>query len=464
MFITLVSGAILPAPSVSLRALYRSPPNSITTYLVTAAAVRTCAVLSWAPDGGQAVLEGRARSEAVADEPWSEWTVAATLAGDADSYVQELEPGLAFQLRLRRGGEPFSEPTPILSALGEGQTAESIEGCYVPEPARAAAAAAAVDAAPKGGAGSSTMVDDDMPWDSPGAATADAKNARGGREAEAPPQAEHARADEWAPPLQPPPLLAAVPTSAEVALLQAQASLLSAVRSGRRRLRVDLLAPGLNRLIENSHAYSEPLMGFAALHLAEAMQHLRVKVIFPSAGTAAGGEAAFRRALGRDLRSHVSVGAVSGAVTRDAIAEGHDFTARCVSAADPCDAYLVAAPANARGDAVVLAVEQAVEKMPDATWILFNPDLEDTILSYTFGISTSDACRKFVETFEHAYYYRGLFQIQRPSNRPVERGALLHHHDGPWVAHGLCPTAGGYEHLRTFKAAPTRAQLSNLPW
>ena len=89
---------------------------------------------------------------------------------------------------------PFSEPTPILSALGEGQTAESIEGCYVPEPARAAAAAAALDAAPKGGAGSSTMVDDDMPWDSPGAATADAKNARGGREAEAPPQAEHARA------------------------------------------------------------------------------------------------------------------------------------------------------------------------------------------------------------------------------------------------------------------------------
>ena len=117
-----------------------------------------------------------------------------------------------------------------------------------------------------------------------------------------------------------------------------------------------------------------------------------------------------------------------------------------------------------RGDAVVLAVEQAVEKMPDATWILFNPDLEDTILSYTFGISTSDACRKFVETFEHAYYYRGLFQIQRPSNRPVERGALLHHHDGPWVAHGLCQKAGGYEHLRTFKAAPTRAQLSNLPW
>ena len=76
----------------------------------------------------------------------------------------------------------------------------------------------------------------------------------------------------------------------------------------------------------------------------------------------------------------------------------------------------------------------------------------------------ADACRKFVETFEHAYYYRGLFQIQRPSNRPVERGALLHHHDGPWVAHGLCQTAGGYEHLRTFKAAPTRAQLSNLPW
>ena len=36
---------------------------------------------------------------------------------------------------------------------------------------------------------------------------------------------------------------------------------------------------GLNKLIENSHAYSEPLLGFTALALAEA---LCARAIYPS--------------------------------------------------------------------------------------------------------------------------------------------------------------------------------------
>ena len=49
----------------------------------------------------------------------------------------------------------------------------------------------------------------------------------------------------------------------------------------------------------------------------------------------------------------------------------------------------------------------------------------------------------FVQTFEQCYYYRGVFQLERPSNRPLERGAVLKHFDGPWGAHGLCAEAGG---------------------
>ena len=71
------------------------------------------------------------------------------------------------------------------------------------------------------------------------------------------------------------------------------------------------------------------------------------------------------------------MGAISGAVTRTLIADGFDFTSKCVDAAAPSDVYLIAAPTNSRGDAVVLAVEQAVNKVPGACWVLLNPDLED---------------------------------------------------------------------------------------
>lgn len=187
-------------------------------------------------------------------------------------------------------------------------------------------------------------------------------------------------------------------------------------------------------------------------------------VIFPSAGTAAGGHAAFVQAMGRHVDPHVRMGGFSGAVTRDLIASGHDFTPGIVNPDDPCDVYIFASPANSRGDAVVLAVEQAVEKLPEASFVLLNPDLEDTVLSYTFGIHTSDKCRKFVSNFETTYAYRGIFQIERPSNRPLERGAVLHHHGGPWTAHGLCQKAGGFELLASFDSKPSKAELGGVPW
>lgn len=109
-------------------------------------------------------------------------------------------------------------------------------------------------------------------------------------------------------------------------------------------------------------------------------------------------------------------------------------------------------------------MQQAVAKVPGATWVLMNPDLEDTVLSYTFGIKTSGACRSFVRTFRSAYFFRGIFQIERPSGRPLERGALLHHHGGPWVAHGLCAEADGFAELASFAEEPSKAELGGVPW
>ena len=131
--------------------------------------------------------------------------------------------------------------------------------------------------------------------------------------------------------------------------------------------------------------------------------------------------------------------------------------------------------------------------MPDACFVLLNPDLEDTILSYTFGIKTSDAVRKvrpacepprpltrsppvrkraglitaslrsqFVAQFSTCYYYRGTYQMERPANRPIERGYLLSHFGGPWVAFGV--GSGGHNELASWDKKPSRSQLSLLSW
>ena len=53
--------------------------------------------------------------------------------------------------------------------------------------------------------------------------------------------------------------------------------------------------------------------------------------------------------------------------------------------------------------------------------------------------------------------------MQRPANRPIERGALVRHFGGPWVAYGL-GIGGDFEARRSFEEQPSRAQLSAVPW
>lgn len=450
----------------SIRAIHSSPKTSVASYLIEPRSVRTAVLLTWPRDVSIAgwLVEVSVLHEA-AGKDWHAWEPAATLPASETSHLINLEPGLSYAFRIAglsdaEGQMPFGEATPPVSVLGDPSGAlqyDAISGCYLPHEAEAMSANAAAGAEEEE-AEEDEQEHEAMPWDAAGLAAV--------RPSRAPPPAPTAadalRTDVWA--AGETPLLSLVPTSADLALLQAQSSLLAAVRAGEKRLRVELLCPGLNRVIESSHAYSEPLLGFTALALAESLRGLKVQCVFPSAGTGAGARSAFEKAASHPLSSHVSVGAFSGAVTRDAIASDHDFTAKCVDPEAPADVYLVVAPTNSRGDAVALAVRQAVDKVPGACWVIFNPDLEDTILSYTFGITTSDAVRSFVGAFKPCFYYRGIFQTLRPSNRVLERGCLLHHFKGPWVAHGLCAAAGGFDELASFEERPSRAELSALPW
>jgi len=467
-----------PPPHTMIRSLRSDPPTSTYSYLSTPRLISVFAVLSWSssPDAAGILLEGRARSEVVQDAKWGDWGQAALLEGTETSHVFTLEPGLEYSFRMARlteaqGQLPFSEPSEVVSVLCSSVEATTIKGpstAAAPPPATRPTDDDAMpwDVAPRmkkqQAQRAQATADVGQPWDAAGCHSVE--ECVVDAEARATPGEQHPRADEWRHGVGGNhPLLTVVPTTPELALLQAQASLNAAVRSGATRLRVETMPPGLNKVIENSHAYSEPLLGLTALALAEALRVRRVCVVFPSAGTGAGGQAAFARAVGRPVSAHVSVGALLGAVTRDGIATGVDYTAKCVSADDPCDVYIVAAPTNSRGDAVVMAIEQAVHKVPSACWVLLNPDLEDTILSYTFGIKTSSACRSFVRSFGDAiYHYKGVFRMQRPSNQPLERGALLHHHGGPWVAFRKTPD--GWVEGSSFDKRPSKEQLSSVRW
>jgi len=507
-----------PAPSVRLSALHTAPTRSTASYLTVLRVVHVCAVLTWQPDSGTPAawrLEGRVRPEALTGAEWSEWEAAVTLDGTTTSYAFPLEPGLSYSFRLAELDKderpaPFSQPTPLISALGwPGSRVEVIGECRMPAAAEVEGSAmsqASEDAlaalkapifrqwhAPFHGVSSMSLEsgDADMPWDSVGGSH------RPPTPPSAPSLSEYLRADSWIPPESP--LLSIVPTSAELALLQAQSSLVTAVRMGRQqagfvrgleqgqgtattvcarveashsarvlstddgatpqldlakdrstgtyfplpvmgpteqtgsegqqgpRLRIELQPPGLNRHIENSHSYSEPLLGLSVLALAEALRGLRVTVVFPDTGSAAGGQDAFRKALGRPVGSHVRVGSVSGAVTRELIQEQYDFTAETVDPMDPSDVYLFAAPANSRGDAAVLAIQQAVAKvrrlhmLPLQGHVLSYPRLPHSLTATVVGRRRSQAQRGCSSILT----WRTRFSRIRSASPPQTRAVTL---------------------------------------
>lgn len=464
MVIIAAISALAPPPAVSMRALTRAPTSSIASYLIKPQSLPISALVSWqtvaleftTTDVDGWLLETSVCSEAAAAE-CSDWEAVATLQADETSHVVNLEPGLGYRFRVaglsnEEGQLPFGEPTPVISSLGDPNGIDEAKASSMTASFGATLPLWPGDPPPPPSP-PAPAIEEAMPWDTPGQAAAPPPAA--------PAASESLRAVAWGAGEQP--LLSIVPTCAELALHQAQASLVAAVCAGETRLRVDMLPPGLNPALEGSHSLSEPLLGFSALALADALKGLKVQAVFASAGTAAAANKYYERFAGR--LASCELGALAGAVTRDEVKAGQDFTPS-VDADAPCDVYVFVAPRNARGDAVALAVEAAVERVPSACFVLLNPDLEDTVLGSTFGIGLSQQVRQMMKAFRTCYHYKGAFQIVRPANRPLERGCILRHYGGPYVAHALRAEAagGGFERLEAFEELPSREQMGALRW
>lgn len=230
---------------MSVRALHRVPSSSTSSYILLPPKVVQCrAIVSWpaATARSEAVeawlLEVSVRPCDGDGVAWFDWEPVANIPADETSHILPVEPGLEYRFRVAalsetEGQLPFSEATAPVSALGDplklgGEGARTPRAPVAPPPA----------APPR-----PPPDDDAMPWDSPGLATA--------LPPPPPPPPDDLRCDTWVSGEQP--LLAMVPTTAELALLQAQSSLAAAVRAGKRRLRVELHPPGLNGALDSSH-------------------------------------------------------------------------------------------------------------------------------------------------------------------------------------------------------------------
>lgn len=70
------------------------------------------------------------------------------------------------------------------------------------------------------------------------------------------------------------------------------------------------------------------------------------------------------------------------------------------------DVYLVVQPKNVRGDAVILDVEEMVNKAPKAKFILLNPFFEDTDSNQANSIIETDRQRKLLYSFVEVKYQK----------------------------------------------------------
>lgn len=288
--------------------------------------------------------------------------------------------------------------------------------------------------------------------------------------------------------------LCAVPRTVGHAAVQASVSLMRALEDGQRMLRCEALLPGLNPRLESACSLDERLLYLLAFELARPILGAgrSTMLLFDSAGAAASAEAAYAQLYGEPPPEGAMqfCALANKPVTRDE-ARGlntmqcgperrpaHDYCPR-VSADSPCDAYVVVRPRNSRGDAVVLALMQAHAKVPDATWIIVNPELDDTQLRYTFGIKETSMHAAFLRGFQQVFLARGMYLVKRPSMSVKERGHLGMRYGEPWQA--LKRTADGFALLRSFdeyaaddasaedartkqRRQPTQAEIDAISW
>lgn len=269
--------------------------------------------------------------------------------------------------------------------------------------------------------------------------------------------------------------LCAVPRTVGHAALQAAVSLMRALEAGEKLIRCDVLIPGLNPRIETACGLDDRLLCLLSFELARALLAAgrSAMLLFDSAGTAASAQAAWQQLYREPPPPSLSFrGLTNKPVTRDEVRglntiDGVDCRppwdfSPAVTPDDPWDAYVCVRPRNSRGDAVVLALMQAQAKMPDATWLLVNPELEDTALRGTFGIRETDRYMSFLKQFAQVYLARGMYLVRRPAMTVSERGHLGMRYGETWDA--LKRNAEGFALIERFNKQPTSNEIDAISW
>ena len=94
-------------------------------------------------------------------------------------------------------------------------------------------------------------------------------------------------------------------------LVQAQTDFAAAAALEGKRLRLDILVPGLNEQIESRFPFDASMLIETTLRLAAAIAPLRTTVLLDSPGTAAMAQAFYEREFGGELCPHVTLSALS---------------------------------------------------------------------------------------------------------------------------------------------------------
>lgn len=189
------------------------------------------------------------------------------------------------------------------------------------------------------------------------------------------------------------------PNSLSSTVTLATAAISKAIQDGNKRLVISALIPGVNPALEQNFPFSVSLLNTLAKSLVTATPELKstpTSLIFQSAGTAAAAAAQFSR---DDQQSQTEDGlqliSTSSYASRDISRERTSPHTN-----------VIVNPVSSCGDPIVDDLENVISENPEATWLLFNPQLD--VDRAAVGMRENTRRAAFVSSFTNTFYYRPL--------------------------------------------------------
>ena len=171
---------------------------------------------------------------------------------------------------------------------------------------------------------------------------------------------------------------------------------------------IELRTPGLNDKIEQSAIVSKDLLYEALKSLLLPLKRLffSSKLMFPSSGDAAGFQAyCFRRNI------PIPDSLTLTDIALDRVREEED------------ECLVIIGARNNVGDPVIRVIQSITEAYPSKVCILFNCDFSDKV---TTGMTERTRRDNYKLSFQQIFYFRNIVSISRPSQIPLEKGALIY--------------------------------------